>query len=88
MSLKHSGVVKVSCVAAIVVVGYKHFSVLIGPEAVEVNQDAGDGVTLATVNQVLKSDLIGVFRFHHVKDLILWSDQNVYLFYPKTKNIS
>lgn len=66
-----SGVLHVSCAAAVVVVGNQHFSVLIGPEAIEVNQDAGDGITLATVNQVLEGDLIGVFRLHHVKDLIL-----------------
>lgn len=66
-----SAVVQVSCVAAVVVIGDQHFSVLIGPEAVEVNQDAGDGIALATVNQVLESDLVGVFRLHHVKYLIL-----------------
>lgn len=44
-----SGVIEVHCVAAVVVVGNQHFSVLIGPEAVEVNQDAGDDVALATV---------------------------------------
>lgn len=71
VSKSPSGVVEVRCVAAVVVVGNQHFSVLVGPEAVEVNQDAGDGVALATVHQVLESDLIGVFRLHHVKDLIL-----------------
>lgn len=74
-----SGVVKVSCVAAVVVVSDQHFSVLIGPEAVEVDQDASDGVALATVHQILQRDLIGVFRLHHVEDLILRrkSDENI-----------
>lgn len=68
-----SGVVKVSCVAAatIVVVGNQHLSVLVGPEAVEVNQDTGDSITLATIHQILKRDLIGVFGLHHVEYFIL-----------------
>lgn len=66
-----SGVVEVRCAAAVAVVGNQHLSVLVGPEAVEVDQDAGDGISLATVYQVLESDLIGVFGLHHVEDLIL-----------------
>lgn len=45
-----SGVIEVHCVAAVVVVGNQHLSVLVGPEAVEVNEDAGDDVALATVD--------------------------------------
>lgn len=66
-----SAVIEVSCVAAVAVAGHQHFSVLIAPEAVEVNQDAGDGIALATVHQVLEGNLEGVFRLHHVKYLIL-----------------
>lgn len=65
------GVVEVGCVAAVVVVGDQHFSVLVGPEAVEVDEDAGDRVSLATVDQILECDLVRVFRLYHVKDLIL-----------------
>lgn len=63
--------------AAITVVGHQHFSVLIGPEAIEVNQDADHCVALTAVYQVLQCDLVGVFRLHHVKDLILRRDSNV-----------
>lgn len=70
------GVVEVGCVAAVIVVSNQHFSVLVGPEAAEVNQDAGYRVTLATVHQVLECDPTGVFRLHHVKDLILKTDSN------------
>ena len=65
------GVIEVKGTVAVVVIGDQHFSVLIGPEAVEVDQDAGDRVALATVDQVLQGDLVRVFRFHHVEDLIL-----------------
>lgn len=58
--------------AAVTVVGDQHFSVLIGPETVEVNQDADHCVALTAVHQVLQCDLEGVFRLHHVKDLILY----------------
>lgn len=87
VSKSSSGVVEVTCIAAVVVVGDQHFSVLVGPEAVEVDQDAGDGIALATVYQVLESDLIGVFRLHHVKDLILRreGEQNVHLISPRNR---
>lgn len=63
--------------AAVTVVGDQHFSVLIGPETVEVNQDADHCVALTAVHQVLQCDLEGVFRLHHVKDLILKRELNV-----------
>lgn len=66
-----SRVIKASHVAVVVVISNQHFPVLIHPEAVEVDQDAGDSITLATVHQILQCDLIGVFWLHHVKDLIL-----------------
>lgn len=71
VSESSSTVVEVSCVGAVVVVGNQHFSVLVCPETVKVNQDAGNSVALATVHQVLEGDLIGVFGLHHVEDLIL-----------------
>lgn len=68
-----SVVVEVDCAAAaaVVVVGNQHLSVFVSPEAVEVDQDAGDDVTLTAVDKILQSDLVGVFGLHHVKDLIL-----------------
>lgn len=47
-----SVVVQVDCAAAaaVIVVGNQHFSVFVSPEAVEVNQDAGDDVALTAVD--------------------------------------
>lgn len=68
-----SVVIQVDCAAAaaVVVIGNQHFSVFVSPEAVEVDEDAGDNVALAAVDEILESDLIGVFGLYHVKDLIL-----------------
>lgn len=66
-----SSIIQFSCAAAVIVISNQHFSVLIRPETIEVNQDACDCIALATVDQILQRDLEGVFRLHHVKDLIL-----------------
>lgn len=79
-----SGIVEVPSVV-VAVVGDQHFSILVGPEAVEVDEDAGDGVALATVYQVLEGDLVGVFGLHHVKDLILGTGQWGYWWVSKPK---
>lgn len=47
-----SVVVQVDCAAAaaVVVISNQHFSVFVSPEAIEVNQDAGDDVSLTAVD--------------------------------------
>lgn len=45
-----SVVVQVDCAAAVVVISNQHFSVFVSPEAIEVNQDAGDDVALTAVD--------------------------------------
>lgn len=51
--------------------GYQNLSVLVGPEAIEVNEYAADRVALTAVHQILQRDLIRVSGLHHVEDLVL-----------------
>lgn len=56
---------------AALVAGDQHLSVLVGPEAVEVDEDAGDRLALTAVHQILQRELVRVSGLHHVEDLVL-----------------
>lgn len=57
--------------SAVTVAGHKDLSVLVGPEPIEINQNAGNSVSLTAIDQVLKGDFVRVLRLHHIKDFIL-----------------
>ena len=68
----------------------RHFSVFVGPEPVEVDEDGDDGLALAAVDQILELDPERVLRPHHVENLvfdILESGKSHTLFYSRALHL-
>lgn len=67
----HSKSCIINISSIVIVTCHKDLSVLVGPEPIQINQNAGNSVSLTAIDQVLKGDFVRVLRLHHIKDFIL-----------------